>query len=97
MKITRRDDRISVWLCGGAIALLLLLIAAVVMAGQSQDAINATTTERMVSIGERVQKLEAAQNVVILALLGNVGAHLFQIKSQQRRRRRLRRDDEDEQ
>lgn len=75
---------------------LVLIIAGVVMVagfwtqvfaqamGPTQDAINATLTERQFALSARLDKIETMLQFGIFGVFGNLVAHLFQITKSRR-------------
>lgn len=79
----RRSDLAQLFLTGFA----LFCVATVVVAGQSQEAINATVFERLASIVARLDKIENYLTATIVALISNLVAHIVNIKTQRSSRR----------
>jgi len=71
------SDRAQLWLVGFA----LVFILTVVLAGQSQEAINATLVERMAGITLRLDRIDNYQTATIVALVSNLIAHIISIRS----------------
>lgn len=82
----RQQDRAQFYIVAGALVFLLTVIAGNVYA-QTQEAINATFSERMSGIYYRLDRLENYMNAAIAALIANIVAHLVQIQAQRANRR----------
>lgn len=88
-RLRRLADRVS----------MAVLVFAISMMGvgfvraQSQDGINARADERINAVDKRVEKIETTLSYGMAALIANLVAHIFQIRTNIQRRPR---DQDDE-
>lgn len=77
--LRRTTDQVRVGLLVGAVAVSAFWPAMAVFA-QSQDAINATLTQQVIALVERIGKIESMINAVLVALVINFIAQVVQIR-----------------
>lgn len=82
VRIRRLADTLSILLLVAAISLL----AVGLVRAQSQDATNARVDERIHAVDQRVEKIESTLSYGMAALIANLVAHLFQIRTNLRGR-----------
>lgn len=78
----RQRDVVQLWLAGMG----LVFMAAVAVWGQSQDYINATLTERLNGMELRLGRLETYLGALVAAVLGNLIAHIVEIRGRPKHR-----------
>lgn len=88
-----RRIRTSDYLSLAFVCLATFFLCVGLVKAQSQDALNATFTEKFIytarmvdALSAKVDKLQDSQTYGLYALIANLGAHFFQIQSQRKKR-----------
>lgn len=82
-RLRRLADRVSM----AVLVFAIVVLAVGFVRAQSQDGINARADERINAVDKRVEKIETTLSYGMAALIANLVAHMFQIRTNMQQRR----------